>query len=90
VSADIIRSVIERGDLAHLALFLWAAASTLLAMLLVRELTFSNRRFSHFVEEIARLNRHLNQFVNRPAANAADFERRFNSAPQDTQKTREK
>ena len=56
---EITRSVIERGDLAHLALFLWAVTATGLALVLVRELACSNRRFSDFVEEIGRLNRHL-------------------------------
>lgn len=55
----VTRSVIERGDLAHLALFLWAVAATLLALFLLRELSAANRRFSAFVGEIARLNRFL-------------------------------
>lgn len=90
MSGEIIRSVIERGDLAHLALFLWAAAATVLAALLIRELTFSNRRFSHFVEEIARLNRHLNQFVNRRDPGLKSFDDPLRERPQGTQKTREK
>ncbi|SHL64268.1 hypothetical protein [Roseibium suaedae] len=59
MSAEIVRSVIERGDLAHLALFLWAVAASLLGLLLLKELTVSNRRFSEFVQELARLNRLL-------------------------------
>ncbi|WP_417667357.1 hypothetical protein [Roseibium sp.] len=90
MSEEITRSVIERGDLAHLALFLWAVATTLVAVLLLRELTLSNRRFSDFVAEIARLNRHLgaqlNQAVNpvgqpvrnpgHPTQNKGDFRNR--------------
>lgn len=50
------KTVAERGDLAHLALFLWASgASTLLAWSL-RELSTANRRFNDFVKEIAALN----------------------------------
>lgn len=64
---EVTRAVIERGDLAHLALFLWAASASLLALVLVRELSLSNRRFSDFVDEIARLNRRLNAL--RPAFN---------------------
>ena len=90
MSGEIIHSVIERGDLAHLALFLWAVAATVLAALLIRELTFSNRRFSHFVEEIARLNRHLNQFVNRRDLGLKGFDGHLRERPQGTQKTREK
>ncbi|MTI43691.1 hypothetical protein JM93_01574 [Roseibium hamelinense] len=62
MTEDIARSVIERGDLAHLALFLWAVCASVLTLALVRELSHSNRRFSDFVEEIARLNRRLNVF----------------------------
>ncbi|MEP3049682.1 MAG: hypothetical protein ABJL55_17660 [Roseibium sp.] len=52
-------SVVTRGDLAHLALFLWAMTVTGLGFVLVRELSLSNRRFADFVNEIARLNRRL-------------------------------
>lgn len=46
----------QRGDLAHLALFLWASSASGLALVAVRELVRSNRRFNDFVAEIARLN----------------------------------
>ncbi len=46
----------DRGDLAHLALFLWASVSSALLVWTLRELAASNRRFSAFVSEIARLN----------------------------------
>ncbi len=47
----------ERGDLAHLALFLWASGASALLVWTLRELAASNRRFNDFVNEIARLNR---------------------------------
>ncbi|GAB5376172.1 MAG: hypothetical protein AcusKO_26340 [Acuticoccus sp.] len=50
------QSVVERGDLAHLALFLWASASSGLLVFTMRELARCNRRFSAFVVAIARLN----------------------------------
>ncbi len=50
-------SVIARGDLAHLALFLWAGAATLLLGFTVREAARANRRFDEFVRELARFNR---------------------------------
>ncbi|QDG78426.1 hypothetical protein [Labrenzia sp. PHM005] len=56
---DLVASVLTRGDLAHLALFLWAVTATLIGLVLVRELSLSNRRFSDFVSEVARLNRYL-------------------------------
>lgn len=56
---DLTAHVMARGDLAHLALFLWAMTATLIGLVLVRELSLSNRRFSDFVGELARLNRYL-------------------------------
>jgi hypothetical protein len=54
---EVTRSVIERGDLAHLALFLWASAASALLVWSLRELAAANRRFDDFVREIASLNR---------------------------------
>ncbi|MGX1309339.1 hypothetical protein AB7M35_004097 [Amorphus suaedae] len=51
----VTQSVVERGDLAHLALFLWASSASALAVWALRELAASNRRFNDFVNEIARL-----------------------------------
>jgi hypothetical protein len=53
---DLIRIFTERGDLAHLALFLWAASASALALLTLRELFASFRRFDDFVRELARFN----------------------------------
>ncbi|MEP2943591.1 MAG: hypothetical protein ABJL18_00305 [Hyphomicrobiales bacterium] len=52
----VTKSVIERGDLAHLALFLWASGSTGLLMWTLKELAASNRRFNDFVQQIHKLN----------------------------------
>ena len=52
----LIDTFAERGDLAHLALFLWASASSALAWFALRELTASVRRFDDFVRELARFN----------------------------------
>ena len=54
---DALDSVIERGDLAHLALFLWASGTSALLVWALKELASCNRRFNDFVTEIARLNR---------------------------------
>ncbi|GGB50928.1 hypothetical protein GCM10011316_23750 [Roseibium aquae] len=56
---EITRAVIERGDLAHLALFLWALSATAIGAFLLRELSLSNRRFSDFVQELSALNQRL-------------------------------
>lgn len=54
---DLTRTVIERGDLAHLALFLWASGASGLLVWTLKELARANRVFSDFVAEIASLNR---------------------------------
>jgi hypothetical protein len=48
--------VASKGDLAHLALFLWASAASALNVFALRELVSANRRFDAFVSEIAALN----------------------------------
>lgn len=53
---DLIHTFSERGDLAHLALFLWAASSSALLLFALRELAAATRRFDDFVRELARFN----------------------------------
>ena len=53
---DIIATFTQRGDLAHLALLLWALAASSLAWFALRELTAASRRFDEFVRELARFN----------------------------------
>ena len=53
---DLIGIFASRGDLAHLALFLWATAATGLAAFALRELAAATRRFDDFVRELARFN----------------------------------
>lgn len=53
----IAEAVIARGDLAHLALMLWAGGASFLALAAFRELAAANRRFDDFVRELARFNR---------------------------------
>lgn len=55
--SEAARLIGERGDLAHVVLFLWASSVSGLLLWVVRELMSSNRRFNDFVTEIARLNR---------------------------------
>ena len=45
--SDLIRIFSERGDLGHLALFLWASAGLLFTL---RELSAASRRFDDFDE----------------------------------------
>ena len=50
--SDLIRIFTERGDLAHLALFLWAAAASFALWFALRELGAASRRFDDFVREL--------------------------------------
>jgi len=52
-------TILGRGDLAHLALFLWALGSSAAALMLFKELAAANRRFDAFVRELHHLNSHL-------------------------------
>jgi hypothetical protein len=53
---ELIRTFSGRGDLAHLALLLWAASASTLALFALRELAAAIRRFDAFVRELARFN----------------------------------
>jgi hypothetical protein len=57
--ADLIRIFPERGDLAHLALLLWAMSASALAWFALRDLAAASRRFDDFVRELARFNEHF-------------------------------
>ncbi|RAI39895.1 hypothetical protein [Rhodoplanes roseus] len=53
---DLVDTFASRGDLAHLALFLWASSSSALAVYALRELGAVSRRFDDFVQALAHLN----------------------------------
>jgi hypothetical protein len=55
--SDLARTFAERGDLAHLALFLWASGASVLLVFALRELAAAMRRFDDFVRELSRFNR---------------------------------
>lgn len=54
---ELTKTIAERGDLAHLALFLWASGASAVLVWALREMAAANRRFEDFVKEIASLNR---------------------------------
>jgi hypothetical protein len=56
---DLTAVVAERGDLAHVVLFLWASAASALVLALVREIAAQARRLDAFVAEIARVTRRI-------------------------------
>ncbi|AEQ50796.1 hypothetical protein [Pelagibacterium halotolerans] len=53
----IVSTVLAKGDLAHVALFLWAGGASVTVFKLLKELSAANRRFNTFVTEIAHLNK---------------------------------
>jgi len=53
---DLTKTIAERGDLAHLALFLWASGASAVLVWTLKELARANQRFEDFVKEIAALN----------------------------------
>ncbi|MBN8970119.1 MAG: hypothetical protein J0G95_16935 [Rhizobiales bacterium] len=54
---DLINTFAARGDLAHLALFLWASAASGAFLLTLREYVAASRRLDDFVRELAQFNR---------------------------------
>ncbi|MBE7733664.1 hypothetical protein [Devosia faecipullorum] len=54
---NLTTTIIERGDLAHLALFLWASGASALLVWSLKEMARANQHFNDFVREIAALNR---------------------------------
>ena len=54
---EVTQSIITRGDLAHLALFVWACGASALLVMTLRDLSAANRRFDDFVRELAQFNR---------------------------------
>ncbi len=55
--SDLTNVFAERGDLAHLALFLWAASASALLIFTLRELAAAMHRFDDFVRELSRFNK---------------------------------
>jgi hypothetical protein len=53
----LVEAVLQRGDLAHLALLAWASGASALLVTTFRELASANRRFDAFVRELALFNR---------------------------------
>jgi hypothetical protein len=53
---EVTHSIIERGDLAHLVLFLWASGASALLLWSMKELAAAIRRFDDFIRELAIFN----------------------------------
>ena len=54
--AEVTQSIIERGDLAHLVLFLWASSASGVLVWTMKELAAAIRRFDDFIKELAMFN----------------------------------
>jgi hypothetical protein len=52
----VIDLIARRGDLAHVALALWASSATGLLVFALKEWVAAAKRFDAFINEIARLN----------------------------------
>jgi hypothetical protein len=53
---ELIEIFAGRGDLAHVALLMWALSASAIAWFALRELAAASRRFDDFVRELARFN----------------------------------
>jgi len=53
---EVTHSIIERGGLAHLVLFLWASGASALLLWSMKELAAAIRRFDDFIRELAIFN----------------------------------
>lgn len=74
--SDLVNTFAQRGDLAHLALFLWASSATALLIFSLRELASAMRRFDDFVRELARFNKNFGGY----RGNAQPRDRRHTDA----------
>ena len=54
---DLLHAFAARGDLAHLALLLWALAASSAFVAVLRMLSAATRRFDDFVRELALFNK---------------------------------
>jgi hypothetical protein len=78
---DLIRIFSERGDLAHLALLLWAGSASALLYLLLRAFAIGMGRIDDFVREMARFNQRHGGRHGNPAQGDASDPRRDKIAP---------
>jgi hypothetical protein len=53
---EVLAVFLQRGDLAHLALLLWALGASALLARTLRDLADAHQRFDTFLRELARFN----------------------------------
>lgn len=59
--SELTQIFVARGDLAHLALFLWASTSSGLLLWTLNELAAAVRRFDALVHELSLFNEHFGE-----------------------------
>jgi hypothetical protein len=57
--SELVQTFINRGDLTHIALFLWAGSASALVLILQKEAANAHQRFDDFVRELARFNNQI-------------------------------
>ncbi|MGE4371674.1 MAG: hypothetical protein AB7E29_02040 [Xanthobacter sp.] len=60
---SLIRTFAERGDLAHVALLLWALLASATCWRALNALTQASARMDDFIRELARFNAHFDDEV---------------------------
>jgi hypothetical protein len=63
--SELIDIFVARGDLAHLALLLWAAAASFALWFSLREQAAASRRFDDFVRELQSFNHRCDRSLGR-------------------------
>jgi hypothetical protein len=61
--SHVLDAFIARGDLAHIALALWACGATAFCFALLKALSVANRELAAAAREASQANRHVREFV---------------------------
>lgn len=69
-----VEAIVARGDLAHLALTMWALGATVVALALLRALGLANRQLAAAAHEVSEANRHVKDFLRELALQPAKHE----------------
>jgi hypothetical protein len=72
--SDLINTFAARGDLAHVALLLWALAASAAAWFALREFAAASRRFDDFVRELQAFNHRAERRLRRVDRSTDDDE----------------
>ena len=87
ISERVLDAFFAKGDLAHLALFLWASGASSLLVWVMKQLAGMNERFARFTAEIARFNQIVGQTFGQTLAHALEHASRAQEQAMDTVKS---